>query len=95
MIPIAPVTKSFTINKDGRKLTIRVVHSWHFFGHFLFHFSVILMIPISFLYFFLSFLSMVTIGLFTVAILEPFSGHFQTHFQVIFEYLAEEQTKGS
>ena len=36
-----------------------------------------------------------TLGLFTVAILEPFSGHFQTHFWVIFEYLAEEQTKGS
>ena len=35
------------------------------------------------------------LGLFTVAILEPFSGHFQTHFWVIFEYLAEEQTKGS
>ena len=32
-----------------------------------------------------------TIGLFTVAILEPFSGHFQTHFWVIFEYLAEPQ----
>jgi hypothetical protein len=35
------------------------------------------------------------VGLFTVAILGPFSGHFQTHFRVIFEYLAEKQTKGS
>ena len=34
-------------------------------------------------------------GLFTVAILGPFLGHFQTHFWAIFEYLAEEQTKGN
>ena len=33
------------------------------------------------------------LGLFTVAILGPFSAHFQTHFWAIFEYLAEEQTK--
>ena len=31
------------------------------------------------------------LGLFTIAILGPFSGHFQTHFWAIFEYLAEEQ----
>ena len=30
-----------------------------------------------------------------VAILGPFSAHFQTHFQLIFVYLAEKQTKGS
>ena len=33
------------------------------------------------------------IGLFTVAILGPFSAHFQTHFWLIFMYLAEKQTK--
>ena len=31
---------------------------------------------------------------FTVAILGPFSAHFQTHFRLIFVYLAEEQIKG-
>ena len=36
-----------------------------------------------------------TIGLFTVAILGPFSAHFQTHFRLIFVYLAEKQTKGN
>ena len=35
----------------------------------------------------------IVIGLFTVAILGPFSSHFQTHFRLIFVYLAEEQTK--
>ena len=35
-----------------------------------------------------------TIGLFTVAILGPFSARFQTRFQLIFVYLAEKQTKG-
>ena len=35
-----------------------------------------------------------SLGLFTVAILGSFSVHFQTHFQLIFVYLAEEQTKG-
>ena len=35
------------------------------------------------------------LGLFTVAIVGPLLGHFQTHFRVIFEYLAEEQTKRS
>ena len=34
-----------------------------------------------------------TLGLFTVAILGPFSAHFQTHFRLIFMYLAEKQTK--
>ena len=38
-------------------------------------------------------LGYVIIGLFTVAILEPFSAHFQSHFWLIFVYLAEEQTK--
>ena len=36
-----------------------------------------------------------TIGLFMVAILGPFSAHFQTHFRLIFVYLAEKQTKGN
>jgi hypothetical protein len=35
------------------------------------------------------------IGLFTVAILGPFLAHFQTHFRLIFVYLAEKQTKGN
>ena len=30
-----------------------------------------------------------------VAIFGPFSAHFQSHFQVIFMYLAGEQTKGN
>ena len=33
------------------------------------------------------------IGLFTVAILGAFSAHFQTHFRLIFMYLAEKQIK--
>ena len=33
---------------------------------------------------------MVILGLFTVAILGPFSAHFQTHFRLIFVYLAGE-----
>ena len=36
-----------------------------------------------------------SIGLFTVAILGPFSAHFQTHFGLIFVCLAEKQTKGN
>ena len=35
------------------------------------------------------------LGLFTVAILGPFSAHFQTHFRLIFVCLAEKQTKGN
>ena len=49
----------------------------------------------SLLFSFILIFSLSPLGLFTVAILGPFSGHFQTHFQVIFEYLAEEQTKSS
>ena len=30
-----------------------------------------------------------------VAILGPFSAHFQTHFRLIFVYLAEKQIKGN
>ena len=38
---------------------------------------------------------LLSLGLFTVAILGPFSAHFQTHFWLIFVYLAEKQTKGN
>ena len=36
-----------------------------------------------------------TLGLFTVAILGPFSAHFQTHFRLIFVYLAGNKQKGT